>query len=116
VVATRTAPGGWHSHGIDLADHGGRDTNYLEMCQLPAWAYWMTQRFVPGALNRWRASEHVACVAAQGLPVQLCEADMRERLPLPQHRLSSRFRALDKTNLRTTGLDVVLRKVACTSG
>jgi hypothetical protein len=26
-----TKPGGWHSHRIDLADHGCRESNYIEI-------------------------------------------------------------------------------------
>ena len=33
ALAVLTADGGWHSHLIDLADHGRRDTNYIEMCE-----------------------------------------------------------------------------------
>jgi len=40
-----TAQGGYHSHRIDLADHGRRETNYIEMLEWPEWAYQLTMRF-----------------------------------------------------------------------
>ncbi|MBM4127877.1 MAG: class I SAM-dependent methyltransferase [Nitrospira sp.] len=112
AMARITASDGWHSHRIDLADHGRRATNYLEMCQWPDWSYWATQRFIPGALNRWRASHHLAKVTAEGLQICSRDADVRDAIPVPRNRLAARFRDLDDVDLRTTGLDLVARKVA----
>ena len=39
AMARIAATDGWHRHRIDLADHGRRATNYLEMCQWPDWSY-----------------------------------------------------------------------------
>ncbi len=54
LIMQSTCPGGWHSHRIDLADHGKRHTNYIEMLEWSDFAHWMTQRFIPGAINRFR--------------------------------------------------------------
>jgi len=51
--ARLTAPLGWHSHRIDMADHGKRETNYIELLEWSPAAYWLMLRFTPGATNRW---------------------------------------------------------------
>jgi hypothetical protein len=109
--ARLSSEGCWHSHRIDLADHGRRDTNFLEMLQWSDWAYWMTQRFVPGGLNRWRASDHLRKVGELGFKVLQAQRDVRDRLPVPRNSLVQPFRNLDEVDLRTTGLSLVAQKV-----
>jgi len=106
-----TEPGGWCSHRIDLTDHGRRETNYLELLQWSEWSYWLTQRFVLGALNRWRASNHVNKLESIGFKVLQQKGDMRQALPIPRRILAREFRALDELDLLTTGLDLVAVKV-----
>lgn len=102
-----TRPGGWHSHRIDLADLGRRDTNYVEMLEWSAAAYWLSMRFVPGAINRWRAHEHLAFLHGHGLQLCSAERELREALPIARDRLNGRFRHMDERELRTTALDLV---------
>lgn len=111
-LAGLTTAGGWHGHRIDLADHGRRATNYIEMLQWPDWAYWLTMRFIPGAINRWRAADHLAKVQALGFQIQ---SEMREAdrpLPVPRSALARPFRGLPESELRTTALDIVARKLS----
>jgi hypothetical protein len=60
AIIGMTKPGSWHSHRTDLADHGCRESNYIEMLEWSPLGYWLTTRFVPGAINRWRASLYMA--------------------------------------------------------
>ncbi|MGH9956978.1 MAG: hypothetical protein ACREBC_07595 [Pyrinomonadaceae bacterium] len=46
-----TKPGGWHSHRIDLADHGAAIPDYIELLEWSTMAYWLTMRFVPGSIK-----------------------------------------------------------------
>ncbi len=110
VLCGVTAPAGYHSHRIDLADHGRRDSNYIEMLQWSAWAYWLTQRFVPGAINRWRASDHLRMLERCDIRVLYQRRELRDSLPFALNRLARKFRDYDDTELRCTGLDLVARK------
>jgi hypothetical protein len=110
VIATLTQEGGWHSHRIDLADHGRRQTNFIEMLQWSEEAYWITQRFVPGALNRWRASDHLHKLTELNFKILHLHHDMRDKLPIPRRALARKFRDLDEIELCTIGLDLVIRK------
>lgn len=110
VIARLTADGGWHSHRIDLADHGRRETNYVEMLEWSAAEYWLTMRFVPGAVNRWRAGMHEQALRDRGLEIVSAHRDTHPMLPVPRARLAGGFRALPELELRTTALDVVARK------
>ena len=66
---------GRHSHRIDLADHGRRETNYIEMLEWSQLAYWLMIRFVPGAINRWRALVHLLDDGAAGVLAPVGDAD-----------------------------------------
>jgi hypothetical protein len=104
-----TARGGWHSHRIDLADHGRRDGNYIEMLEWSDLAYWLTMRFMPGAINRWRAGQHLSFVKGLGLDTVNAERETRESLPVPVSMLSRTFRKMPPDELRTTALDLIAR-------
>ncbi len=112
IASRLTAPGGWHSHRIDLADHGRRETNYLEMLEWSAPAWWLTARFVSGAVNRWRANDHVQAFAAQGMQLRTARREQRAALPIPRRRLSRAYRGLEDAELMTTAVDIV----GCRSG
>jgi len=105
-----TSPGGWHSHCIDLADHGRRESNYIEMLEWSPLGYWLTMRFVPGAINRWRACTHLEFLARNGLKILCATREARETLPIPRSRINRAFRSLDELDLRTTALDLVTVK------
>jgi hypothetical protein len=107
-----TGPDGWHSHRIDLADHGRRETNYIEMLEWSPLAYWLTMRFIPGAINRWRASMHLGFVAQQGLKILNAHQETREALPIPRSRIHRAFRSLGDQDLTTIALDLVGVKTA----
>ena len=107
-----TREGGWHSHRIDLADHGRRETNYIEMLEYSGAAYWLSQRFVPGAINRLRAGQHVEQMVKGGLEILSDERQRQERLPVPRSSLSHPFRLMDEAELRCTAVDIVGRKSA----
>ncbi|MBZ0169674.1 hypothetical protein MELA_01143 [Candidatus Methylomirabilis lanthanidiphila] len=102
-----TAPGGWHSHRIDLADHGRRDTNYIAMLEWSSPVYWLTMRFIPGATNRWRAHQHLSKLEGLGMEILVARRELRERPPIPRSRLSGEFRSLPEQELRAASLDVV---------
>ncbi len=102
-----TRPGGWHSHRIDLADHGRRETNYIEMLEWSPIGYWLTMRFVPGAINRWRASMHLEFLVEGGLNILSTNRKTQDTLPIPLSRIDRIFRSMDEFDLRTTALDLV---------
>jgi len=105
-----TKAGGWHSHRIDLADHGRRETNYIEMLEWSPISYFLTMRFIPGAINRWRASTHMTFLAEAGLKILSASRETREVLPITRSRLNRAFRSLDELDLRTTAVDLVAVK------
>ncbi len=105
-----TAPGGWHSHRIDLADHGSRNTNYIEMLEWSDRSYWLTMRFVPGAINRWRAFQHVDCLRHLGMEIRREDREMRPELPSALSQLAPAFRSFPESELRTTAVDIVARR------
>jgi hypothetical protein len=111
ALVALTATRGWHSHRIDLADHGRRDTNYIEMLEWSRLSYWLTMRFIPGAINRWRASEHVSFLVQSGFEVFCAEREIRNALPGPKSRLAKQYQDMDDFELRTTAIDVVARHV-----
>jgi len=110
TIIRLTRNGGWHSHRIDLADHGRRTTNYIEMLEWSPWAYWLTMRFVPGAINRWRAPMHLDAIQQQGMKIKFVERGLREELPIARSRIDRTFRKLADIDLRTTALDLVAVK------
>ena len=105
-----TALDGFHCHRVDLADHGRRHDDYLEMCRYSDAVWWITQRFLPGALNRWRASDHVAALERLGMTTIRLERDVRGELPAERRPLAARFRHKPEEDLRTTGLWIVAAK------
>lgn len=115
LAMSLTAPGGWHSHRIDLADHGRRESNFVEMLEWSPWAWWATNRFVPGAINRWRAAEHLAAVEKLGLQVSSARRELRAALPVRRSDLAKRYRDLDEHELLTSAIDIVgrLNEAAC---
>ena len=104
---TLTSAGGWHCHRIDLADHGRRASNYIEMLEWTQLGYWLTMRFIPGATNRWRAGQHLAKLEDLGIKILSEQREVRDQLPIPKWKVASEFRMLDEKELRTTALDVV---------
>jgi hypothetical protein len=110
VMSVLTAPGGWHSHRIDLADHGRRESNYIEMLEWSKMAYWCTQRFTPGAVNRWRANDHIKKMEALGLEILFENKELREKLPVKKNQLAMSWPDYQECELLCTGLDVVAMK------
>jgi hypothetical protein len=100
-------PGAWQSHRIDLADHGRRQGNYLEMCEWSPLTWWLTMRFVPGAINRWRASQHRSALEASGYRIMHEARELRPALPIALAALALPFRRLPEDELRTTAVDLV---------
>ena len=113
TIINLTGISGWHSHRIDLADHGRRKTNYIEMLEWSPLAYWLTMRMIPGAINRWRASMHLDYIRRRGLEIRSVQQEMRPTLPVPRAHLHRAFRDFDENNLRTTALDLVAVKTGC---
>ena len=109
LAAKLTAPSGWHSHRIDLADHGRREGNYLEMLEWSSLAWWISMRFVPGALNRRRACDHEALLTRHGLQILSVVREQRDSLPVPRAYLAKPYRDLSEVELRTTAVDIVAR-------
>jgi hypothetical protein len=113
LLARLTAVDGWHSHRIDLADHGRREINYIEMLEWSELGYWLTMRFIPGAINRWRACHHLAILSNLGIKILIQQRRLADSLPIPLQYVSSAFRRLDENELRTTALDVVAIRESC---
>lgn len=99
--------GAWQSHRIDLADHGRRQGNYLEMCEWSGLAWWLSMRFVPGAINRWRATKHRQALEAGGYRIVGEARELRSMLPLARAQLARPFRELSEEELRTTAVDLI---------
>lgn len=109
AISRVTAAEGWHSHRIDLADHGSRDSNYIEMLEWSPLTYWLTMRFIPGAINRWRASDHLRKLGELGYHTLVERRTLEPILPIPRKRLASQFRDASDEDLRAIALDVVAR-------
>jgi hypothetical protein len=73
-------------------------------------AYWLSQRFVPGATNRLRASEHVEAMIGGGLQILIDERHLRDKLPVPRGSLAHPFRLMEEEELKCTAIDIVSRK------
>lgn len=110
TIIRLTKAGGWHSHRIDLADHGRRESNYIEMLEWSPLGYWLTMRFIPGSINRWRASKHLDFLSQNGLKVLCALRETREILPITHSRINRAFRHLDDHDIRTTAVDIVAVK------
>lgn len=109
ALARLSAPGGWHSHRIDMADHGKRHSNYIEFLEWSPTAYWLMLRFVPGATNRWRASHYLGKLDALGFSIMIQQRALEPCLPIPRERISPEFRSLADEDLRAVALDLVAR-------
>jgi SAM-dependent methyltransferase len=109
LLAQLTRPDGWHSHWIDLCDHGRRETNYLEMCMWPQWVYWLTMRFIPGAVNRWRAQQHVDFLRRLKFTIVYRKDSLAERLPVPLDWLAVRFRRMGEHQLKIRRTHIIAR-------
>jgi len=105
-----TSDNGWHSHRIDLADHGSRESNYIEMLEWSKLSYWLTMRFIPGATNRWRATHYLKKLKSFGMKIVYQQMHQRDQLPIPLYKVSSEFSSLGEAELRTIALDVVAIK------
>lgn len=110
AVISLTKPGGWHSHRIDLADHGRRNTNYIEMLEWSSVSYWLTMRFIPGAINRWRASAHLDYLTQSGMNIFSVKRVTQDTLPILRRRINQTYISLDDVDLRTTAIDLVAVK------
>jgi hypothetical protein len=115
LLADITLPDGWHYHTIDLADHGRRESDPYEMLEWSPIAYWLTGRFIPGAVNRWRASEHTSLVRRLGFIIVSLEGQ-RSSIPFGDvKRFNKRFRSMGDLDLATTMIRIVLRKAESSS-
>lgn len=112
AVRRLTAPGGWHCFRIDLADHGRRNGNYVEMLEWPEWAYQVSMKHIPGATNRWRAHQHLRKLGDLGMQIVIQEREQRPQLPIARDRLAEPFRSMDEAELRTTAVDIVAHLAA----
>lgn len=107
MLAEHTSDRGWHSMQIDLMDHGSRETNYLEMLEWSDFAYWLTMRFAPGGLNRWRAQEFIDLYEALGLETVASDRRVQDALPTRREHLGRRFRAMTEAELLTSELFLI---------
>jgi hypothetical protein len=111
MLARSSAVGAWHSHQMNLMDHG-RHENYLEMCQWSRAAYFCSMRWIPGAPNRWRAGQHLQAMQANGLDVITANRLLADEMPIPRRQLAEPFRSMSQRELLTTVLQTVARRVA----
>lgn len=110
AIGRLTTEHAWQSHRIDLADHGRRETNCIEMLEWSGLGYWLTMRFIPGAINRWRACHHLEKLSALGFNILTQKRSLVDCLPIPLHRISAEFRRLGEIELRTAAVDIVAVK------
>lgn len=103
------AVSGWHSHRIDLADHGRRESNFIEMLEWPEWAYQLTMRLITGAINRWRVSQYIGYLRELGFDIINEKRQVEPRLPIEWKQMVEPFRSMDERDLRTTALDLAVR-------
>jgi hypothetical protein len=101
-------PGGYASHVIDFTAHG------LSPFWNGHWAYsdweWKSVRGRREyLLNRQPLSGHLACARRAGLEILQVHKDYGER-GLDQSALSKQFQMLDREDLRTRGVVLILRK------
>lgn len=109
LITHLSVPLGWHSHRIDLADHGRRDGNYLEMLEWSRVAWWLTMRFIPGAINRWRVGEYETAIRQANIHILGLRREQRTAVPVPRKRLARTYRDLADDELTTTAIDIVGR-------
>jgi hypothetical protein len=97
---------------FDLADHGCRESNHVEMLEWSEWRYWITMRFIPGAINRWCACHHLEKLSALGFKILTQKRSLANCLPIPLGAISTAFRQLEEFELRTVALDVVGKRAS----
>ncbi len=73
--------------------------------------WWLATRFVRGAINRWRASEHESAAVNAGLRIESVKREERAHLPAPRVRLALPYLNADERDLRTTAIDLIARRV-----
>lgn len=98
-------PGGLQFHFIDLADHRSyrNDGVYNKFS-------FLTEETGPSNINRLRASEHIANFQAAGFEILSQEANSEAIDEATHNALLPHWKSLDRSDLETHGLTVVLRK------
>lgn len=79
------------------------------MLEYSDWAYYVSLCFTPGAINRWRAHEHLAQAQRLGLQIICAEPTRRDILPIDRARLARKYRVLPDDELRTVAIDIIAR-------
>jgi hypothetical protein len=111
MLVRSSAVGAWHSHQMNLMDHG-RHANYLEMCEWSRAAYFCSMRWIPGAPNRWRAGQHLQAMQTNGLDVITANRLLADEMPIRRRQLAEPFRSMPERELLTTVLQTVARRRA----
>ncbi|MGD9730307.1 MAG: hypothetical protein AB7V39_28555 [Nitrospiraceae bacterium] len=101
-------PDNSYNHRIDLADHGRRDTNCVEILQWSGWPYRVSSRYVTLANNGWRISDNVRTNQRFDLRIIHQNCELREALSFTGRCLARPFRDLDEAGLRCTAVDLVM--------
>jgi hypothetical protein len=91
---------------------GRCDSNFIEMLKWPEWAYQLTMRLIPGAINRWRASQHIGYLRGMGFDILNEERQVQPRLPIKRRQMAEPFRSMDDRDLRTTAVDIIAKLIA----
>jgi hypothetical protein len=80
------------------------------MCEWPEWAYQLTMNRIPGAINRYRANDHIRALKNLGFEIITEEREIRPDLPIARQRLAVPFKHMETIELKTTAIDIVARR------
>jgi SAM-dependent methyltransferase len=103
-------PGAISTHRIDLKDHLGGSLNNLRFSH----KIWEHDAFAFRSgfyTNRVRAREWEERFKNAGFEIVALEAESWEDLPLQRHKLAAPFAKLDESELRVSGIDILLQVV-----
>ena len=65
---------------------------------------------IPGAINRYRANDHIRSLKDLGFEIIIEEREIRPDLPVARQRLAEPFKHMDTIELKTTAIDIVARR------
>ena len=76
------------------------------------WAFQLTRGFIPGDINRWCVSQHIAYFQSMGFVIINEERQVQSRLPIERIHMAEPFRSMDERDLRTTAVDIMAKMIA----
>lgn len=67
-------------------------------------------RFIPGAINRWRAIQHIEKMKSLGMKIKHTNRHQEKTLPVAVESIHEDFRLMGEVELRTIAADIVALK------